>query len=469
VAIALIVKNKISDRLDRIMSATAEAFPREKRDRNRKPDEARAPDLPLELFEAYFSCRRNKRNSPSALEFEVHFEREIWRLHDEIKSGTYRPGKCIAFIVEEPVKREVFASGFRDRVVHHWLIERLNPLFEQYFIRDSYACRPNKGNLYGIYRVARGLNALRFPSGQEGYVLKLDIRGFFMHINRHILYQKLEAFIHKFYNHSDRDRVLSISHQIIFHQPAANCEIRGSRSDWYGLPHDKSLFYAPPDCGLPIGNLSSQVFANFYLHEFDVFVRDTLRVAHYGRYVDDFVLLHPDRAYLNSLIPRIEHYLKTELGLTLHPKKRYLQHYGKGVTFLGVHIKPGRIGVAPRLKTQFYAALHRINAYLRQKRPLTRAQQTYVISCVNSYLGLMRWFHTFRLRRKCLTQVLNARWLEHLQMPRNRKKIRWRVDSPYHRLGRVNRKRGKKAARARVGRMVRVQAMKTAVCDAHRL
>jgi len=406
------------------MSATADAFPREKRERNRKPDEARAPDLPLELFEAYYSCRRNKRNTPSALEFEVHFEREIWRLHDEIKSGTYRPGKCIAFIVEEPVKREVFASGFRDRVVHHWLIERLNPLFEKLFIQNSFACRPGKGTLYGVRRIARGLNSFRFPADQEGFVLKLDIRGFFMHINRHILYQKLEAFIHKFYNRSDRDRVLSISHQIIFHQPAVNCEIRGSRKDWQGLPHDKSLFYAPPDCGLPIGNLSSQVFANFYLHEFDVFVHNELQIEHYGRYVDDFVLMHRDRVYLNSLVPRIEEYLKNELVLTLHPKKRYMQHYAKGVTFLGVQVKPGRMCVAARMKSQFYLALHKINALLRQKEPLTREQKVYIISCINSYLGLMRWFHTFRLRRKCLTQVLDPAWQEQLLIPKNYKKVR---------------------------------------------
>jgi hypothetical protein len=413
-------------KIHQIMANTDAVFPRDQREKNLKPGEVRAPDLPLELFEAYYSCRKNKRNSRSALDFEARFEREIWQLHKELVSRTYQPGRCIAFIVEEPVKREVFASCFRDRVVHHWLIDRLNPLFEKLFIHDSYACRPNKGNLFGIRRVASGMRTVCQETQWDGYVLKLDIRGFFMHINRNILYQKLENFIRSSYHQSDLDLVLYVTHKIVYHQPASNCDIRGSLSDWNGLPRDKSLFYAPNDCGLPIGNLSSQVFANFYLHTFDKFVTEELKVSHYGRYVDDFVLVHPDAAYLNLLVPQIEQFLRSELALTLHPKKRYMQHVSKGVTFLGAKIKPGRIEAAVRIKTQFYGAIHRINALLNQKKPLSKIQKLYVVCCIKSYLGLLRWYSTHRLRKKLLIQVLDPEWREQLSVRNRFRKVRYR-------------------------------------------
>ena len=106
-----------------------------------------------ELFEAYFNCRKNKRYTLNALAFETDYENNLVKLYEEINNGTYSPGRSLAFIVTKPVKREIFADGFRDRVVHHWLVNKLNPLFEQLFINDSYACRTGKGTHYGINRI----------------------------------------------------------------------------------------------------------------------------------------------------------------------------------------------------------------------------------------------------------------------------------------------------------------------------
>ena len=110
-------------------------------------------DFTEELFEAYFDCRRNKRNTINALAFEKHFEHHLFQLKEEMLSGSYQPGRSIAFIVNKPVKREIFAADFRDRVVHHWLINKLNPYFEKEFISDSYACRTGKGTQFGIKRI----------------------------------------------------------------------------------------------------------------------------------------------------------------------------------------------------------------------------------------------------------------------------------------------------------------------------
>ena len=195
-----------------------------------------------ELLEAYFRCRKNKRRTHNALAFELDYEANLVTLWNEINDGTYRPGKSIAFIVNEPVKREIFAANFRDRIVHHLIISKLNPLFESAFIYDSYACRTGKGTLFGIKRLERFIRKASANYSQEAYVLKLDIRGFFMHINVEILYAKLVEFIHQRYVGPDKELLISLTNVVLFNNPSQNCVIKGARSGWDGLPHDKSLF-----------------------------------------------------------------------------------------------------------------------------------------------------------------------------------------------------------------------------------
>ena len=148
-----------------------------------------------ELFEAYITCRKLKRNTANALAFEVDYEKNLIELCEEINQGTYRPGKSIAFIVNQPVKREIFAADFRERVVHHLLINKLNHLFEKEFIYDSYACRVNKGTHFGIKRIDRFIRQCSRHYTCDCYILKMDIKGFFMQINKKILYPGLEQFI----------------------------------------------------------------------------------------------------------------------------------------------------------------------------------------------------------------------------------------------------------------------------------
>jgi hypothetical protein len=266
------------------------------------PDATRGWVALEDLFAAYYTCRRNKRRTHNALVFELDYESQLVALCDEINNGTYRPGKSVAFIVDKPVKREIFAAEFRDRVVHHLIIAKLNPLFEKAFIYDSYACRVGKGTLFGIWRLQRFIRQCSANYSQDCYVLKLDIRGFFMNINTDRLFARLEQLIIDRYHELDRDIVIELCRLVLFARPTENCVIKGRRSDWDGLPLSKSLFYSPPRCGLPIGNLSSQVFANFYLNVFDHFVKHDLGIRFYGRYVDDFVVVHTDHDYLVSLI-----------------------------------------------------------------------------------------------------------------------------------------------------------------------
>ncbi|MBM3435246.1 MAG: hypothetical protein FJY07_03390 [Bacteroidetes bacterium] len=365
-------------------------------------------DLTEELFAAYFECRKNKRNTINALLFEKNFEKNLFHLKDEIISGCYQPGRCIAFIVNKPVKREIFAADFRDRVVHHWLINKLNPLFEKIFITDSYACRTGKGTLYGIKRVDEFIKTCSKNYSSECYILKLDVQGFFMHINRKWLYERLKEFVNRYYHAADKEMVLEISKKIIFNDPTLNCIIKGSKNDWHGLPKDKSLFHSPHDCGLPIGNLTSQVFANFYMNPFDHFVKTQWNIQYYGRYVDDFVIVHQDKYYLKFLIPVISDYFRSELKLELHPKKIYLQHFSKGVKFLGAVIKPNRLYIANRTKGNFHQSIEKWNKIIRKRKRLTPEQQSEFLSCANSYLGIMRHNKTYKLRKKMLRENLSA-------------------------------------------------------------
>lgn len=148
-----------------------------------------------DVFEAYFECRKKKRNTCNALAFESDYERRCVELWREINAGTYRPSRSIAFIINKPVKREIFAADFRDRVVHHLIARRLVPLLEEKFINDSYSTRKGKGTLYGIEHVAEHIRLCSENYTKECYILKIDIRSFFMKISKRRLYDLTEELL----------------------------------------------------------------------------------------------------------------------------------------------------------------------------------------------------------------------------------------------------------------------------------
>lgn len=361
------------------------------------------------LFQAYFDCRKNKRNTINALRFETDYEYNLIALCDELNSNTWHPGRSIAFIINKPVKREIFAADFRDRVVHHWLINQLNPLFEKTFIYESYASRKGRGAHMGIARAAQFIRKCSLNYQRDCYVLKLDIMSFFIRINRRILWERLRCFIEARYHSSDKVLILEIACKVIQNEPTSHCFIKGKRRDWQDFPKDKSLFYARDHCGLPIGNLTSQVVANFYLNPFDHFIKHDLGVRFYGRYVDDFILVHEDKTFLKSLIPKIEGFLREEIELELHPRKRYLQHYCKGIPFLGVILKPHCIYAGRRIKGNFYEAIARHNMVIKDHKPTKEEQMAFLCS-INSYLGILSHYQTHRLRKSMLKKHLSIWW-----------------------------------------------------------
>ena len=364
-----------------------------------------------DLFQAYFDARRNKRNTINALAFEQHFEENIFRLYEEIISGNYNPSRSICFIVNQPVKREIFAANFRDRVIHHFIYNYISPIFEGTFINDSYSCRVGKGTHYGIKRIDHFIRSCSQNYSKDCFILKLDIQGYFMSINRRLLFHKVKQVLFSKLNHIEFDLslLLGLIEKTIFNDPTKNCVVKGKKRDWKGLPKDKSLFTTQQNCGLPIGNLTSQLFGNIYLNALDHFVKRNLKIKNYGRYVDDFILVHKNKKHLKSLIPIIRDYLSKELMLTLHERKIYLQHYSKGVKYLGSVIKPHRIYVANRTKGNFYENIQKQNEIVRDHKP-TEEEKAQFISSMNSYLGILQHYKTYRMRKRMLFETLSAWW-----------------------------------------------------------
>ena len=345
-------------------------------------------DLLTDLFTAYFCARKNKRNTASQVRFERNLSDNLMRLYDEIVSRSYRVGRSMCFIIRDPVRREVFAASFRDRIVHHLLYNWLMPIFEPTFIYDSYSCREGKGTLFGIKRLEHHIRSCSDNYRKECYVLKLDIEGYFMNISRPRLYDMIVSRLRKYStSHTipfDLQVALHLLAQVVFNNPVKGCYRKGRISDWNGLPSSKSLFYAAPGCGLPIGNLTSQLFSNIYLSVLDDYVKRVLRCRHYGRYVDDFYIVGCCKEELLAIIPMIRGLLSRELGLKLHPRKIHLTDVGKGVRFLGAVVIPYQRYVCR-------SGLSRANTHVHEV--LTDECNPYAIrSVIQSYKGYRNHF-----------------------------------------------------------------------------
>ena len=359
-------------------------------------------DLLEELYEAYRDARQNKRNTRSQLQFELNLEANLYALAKELKARTYKVGASSCFIVFHPVQREIFAAEFRDRVVHHLLVRRIGDTIENHLIYDSYSCRKGKGTLFGVQRFQHHVKSCTANFTRPAWILKLDILGYFMNIPRDRLYRQV---MHMVGPADPLTRYLI--REIVFADPTQGCVVKGSTANWIGLPKAKSLFHTPKGCGLPIGNLTSQLFSNVFLNPLDQFVKRTLGFEHYGRYVDDFYMIHPDKERLLAAIDQIDRFLQQELGLALHPKKRYLQTATNGVEFLGVKIKQGALLPGRRIRSHSLQSIYHANGRVRQN-PSLCADKNFmqqVLATTNSYLGVMHHIDGYRLRKRLVRSI----------------------------------------------------------------
>ncbi len=358
--------------------------------------------LLYQLHLSYLAARKNKRNTHNQLAFEVNQETELYDMAQSIIARSYTPKPCIAFIIHKPVMREIFAADFSDRVIHHLLYRCIYPIIDHKLIHDTYSCRVGKGTSYGINRASRFMRSCSQNYTKPSYYLKLDIEAYFMNMNHVLLYQKVVAMLPPAQNHFlgiSRETVLYLLRQTIFNNITSNYRIKGSRKNWEGLPPGKSLFNYPKNTGLPIGNLTSQVFGNVYLNDFDHYVKKELKIKHYGRYVDDMVFFHNNKQYLENLIPQLSNFLLSNFNLKVHPNKIVLKPIDDGLPFLGQIIKPYRNYIGNRTKNNFYQAIQGINKIMAVQPQFSWQELCEIRATVNSYLGCIRHANSYKLRR----------------------------------------------------------------------
>ena len=341
------------------------------------------------LVHAWLDCRRNKRQSARAQAFEADAERNLCMLRDELQDGSYRPGRSICFVITHPKPREVWAAEFRDRVVHHLLYNHIAPRFIAGFVAGCSACIPGRGTLYAAKMVESHIRSATENWSRPAFYLKLDLANFFVSINKHVLFAQLAAKVHEPF-------WLALARTILFHDPRGDVEVRGSSKLLASVPPHKSLFNAPADTGLPIGNLSSQFFANVHLNALDQFCKHQVKATRYVRYVDDFVLVHESPQWLNAAHDRIAAFLPARLGAHLNPKKTILQPVDRGVDFVGHVIKPWRRTTRARTVSTAIQRLQTMDA-------------ADVFTAGNSYLGLLGQASHSHVARARVANVLRDR------------------------------------------------------------
>lgn len=342
-----------------------------------------------ELVQAYFDCRRSKRNSASALAFEQNLERNLIRLRDELADGSYRPGPSICFVITRPKPREVWSAEFRDRIVHHLLYNRISPRFYASFIVDSCTCIPGRGTLYAAQRLEAKIRSITQNWSRPAFYLKLDLANFFVSIDKRILRDLIAARV-------TEPWWMKLAETILFHDPRQSFQYQGDVSRLDSVPSHKRLTNQPENLGLPIGNLSSQFFANIYLDALDQHIKHRICAKHYIRYVDDFVLLHESPQWLNAAMAEIDVFLADRLHARLNPTKTILQPVDRGIDFVGQVIKPWR---RVTRRSSFNEAIERVK----------HVQPESLFETANSYFGLLRQASRSHRDRARLANVLRRR------------------------------------------------------------
>jgi retron-type reverse transcriptase len=325
------------------------------------------------LFQAYNEFRKGKKRRLDLQIFERNLEDNLFCLYKYLIDKNYRHGKYEEFYVNDPKRRHIHKASVSDRVLHHLLYNFLYSLFDSSFIFDSYSCRLNKGTHKGIKRLYQFTRKVSKNYTRNCFVLKCDIKQFFASVDHGILVKLLEEKI------TDED-ILSLLKEIIY---SFSSELGNGR-------------------GIPLGNLTSQVFANIYMNKLDQFMKHELRLNFYVRYADDFAIVSQKKDFLEDLIPRIEDFLRMELNLKLHEKKVIIRNLKHGVDFLGYVILPHVI--LPRTKTKrrmFIKIEEKIKMCNKSEISEHSLNQT-----MQSYLGYLSHCEAFELEQQVKNKLL---------------------------------------------------------------
>lgn len=315
------------------------------------------------LFLAWGEFVVGKKSKIDVLEFKHNLADNIISLHEDLANRTYLHGGYEAFKISDPKPRDIHKASVRDRLLHHAIYRVLYPFFDRRFITDSYSCRLGKGTHKAVKRFNQMARSESRNNHRTCWILKCDIRKFFASIDHDVLARILGEYI------SDENIM----------------RLLGNVIESFSSGNDTGRI------GLPLGNLTSQLFANIYLNELDQWVKKDLRVKNYIRYADDFVILSSDRRYLENIIPQIADFLELRLKLRLHDKKVFIQTYASGVDFLGWVNFPD----------------HRILRKATKRRMFVRINKKPQEESLRSYLGLLKHGNT----KKIKSELLQRYWV----------------------------------------------------------
>lgn len=313
------------------------------------------------LYRGFAGASHGKRHRREVREFEYHLETRLWEIRSELDRGEYHWGAFHRFWIQDPKRRQIRAAPFRDRVVHHTIFNVLDPIFRRSFIADSYACIPGRGTHLAVERYRSFVRA----RGAEGYRVQGDIKSYFASVDHDVLLRLLGRRV-------GDPRLLDLLATLVAH---------GGES---------------PGRGMPIGNLTSQLFANVYLDAFDHFVKETLRVRHYIRYMDDFLLLVADRREARERLAEVRAFLAERLRLELNPRRVIIAPLREPCDLLGyAHHGDGRARVRHRSVRRLWRRL----PALQRRADSGQLDRRRARASVASWFGLAKHAHAYRLSR----------------------------------------------------------------------
>ena len=315
------------------------------------------------LFLAWREFKRGKTKKLEVQEFELSVEDNLFRLRHELKTKTYQHSDYTAFYVKDPKLRHIHKADVRDRVLHHAIFRVLYPIFDKHFIHDSYSCRLNKGVHRAVSNLEKYCRKLSQNNHLNIFALKCDVKKFFDSIDQSIFLKIIK-------NEVEDENAIWLIQKII-----VSFEKSGNK-------------------GLPLGNVTSQLFSNIYLNELDQFVKHKLKIKYYVRYCDDFIVLEQDREILSHYIKEIRNFLENKLALQLHPNKIIIRKWRSGIDFLGYVTMP----------------YHRILRTKTKNRIFTKINDKNI----QSYLGILKHCNGYKIEQNIL-KMTKAGELENLK------------------------------------------------------
>ncbi len=308
------------------------------------------------LFSAWDKFRNGKRNKKDVRLFEWNLEENIFKLHRELKNKAYKHSNYTSFKISDPKPRNIHKAQVRDRILHHAVFQILNPIFEAGFISASFSCREDYGTHKGVQFLQNTLRKASKNGKVSCFALKCDIKKFFDTIDHNVLFGILKRKI------KDTDALWLLR------------EIISSFSSNHSLLGINK--------GVPIGNLTSQLFANIYLTELDIFIKQKLKVKYYLRYTDDFIIISESKEYLEKIIPTIVSFLGDELLLKVHEEKTHIRKIGQGTDFLGYvafnKFKLVRTKTKKRMLKKLKLRIDEYNQGIISKKSLNQSLQSYL-------------------------------------------------------------------------------------------